>query len=98
MDVKRGDKFPVTFTVNHDLTSATVRLIVRHLRLEGELEELAASVTDAPGGEVTYNLDGSWDVGRHYLELEITQAGEIRTAPSTGTFVVRVVSDLDEHL
>lgn len=32
-----------------------------------------------------------------YLELEITQAGETRTAPTTGQCVIRIDRDLDQH-
>ena len=95
--IKQGDKFPVTLTVNHDITGATVRLIVRHLSREGAFEELDHTVTDATTGELTHTLDGTWAVGKHYLELEITQAGETRTAPTTGQCVIRIEPDLDQH-
>lgn len=95
--VKQGDQFPVTFTVNHDLTGATVRLLVRHLTRTGDLEELPHAVTDAATGTITHNLDGTWGLGRHFIELEIAQAGEIRTAPTDGYYVIRIEPDLDEH-
>lgn len=94
--VKQGDKFPVVFTVNHDLSGATVRLIVRHLTRTGEFELLEHAITDPVNGEVTYTLDGTWGVGRHFLELEISQGGEIRTAPTGEPYVLRVLADLDE--
>lgn len=97
VNVKQGDRFPVTFTVNHDLTSATTRLLVRHLTRTGVLEELDHTVTDADTGTIEHDLDGTWALGRHYIELEITQAAEIRTAPTDGFYVIRVVEDLDEH-
>ncbi len=95
--VKQGDKFPVTFTVNHDITGATVRLLVRHLSRDGAFEELDHTVTDAANGVVTHTLDGTWAEGRHYLELEITQAGETRTAPTKGQCLIRIEPDLDQH-
>jgi len=95
--IKQGDQFPVTFTVNHDLTGATTRLLVRHLSRTGVLEELDHTVTNAAGGEVTYNLDGTWGIGRHFLELDISQGGELRTAPRTGQCIIRIDPDLDEH-
>ncbi|WP_454113537.1 hypothetical protein [Microbacterium maritypicum] len=95
--IKQGDQFPVTFTVNHDLTGATTRLLARHLSRTGVLEELDHTVTDAENGVVTHTLDGTWAVGKHYLELEITQAGETRTAPTTGQCVLRIDPDLDQH-
>lgn len=95
--VKQGDKFPITFTVNHNLTAATTRLLVRHLTRDGVLEVLPHAVTDAVTGAIEHDLDGTWAIGRHFIELEITQAGEIRTAPTEGFYVVRVVEDLDEH-
>lgn len=95
--VKQGDKFPVTFTVNHNITGAAVRLIVRHLAREGAFEALDHTVSDAENGVITHTLDGTWAVGKHYLELEITQSGETRTAPTTGQCVIRIDRDLDQH-
>lgn len=95
--IKQGDKFPITFTVNHDLTGATTRLIARHLSRTGVFELLPHTVTDPTTGTVTHNLDGAWGIGRHFIELEITQAGEIRTAPTDDFYVIRVVEDLDVH-
>lgn len=97
VNIKQGDMFPITFTVNHNLTGAETRLIVRHLDRKGTFEELAHTVTDAAAGKVEYDVDGTWAVGRHFMELEIADGGEVRTAPSEGELVVRVVADLDEH-
>ena len=97
VNIKQGDVFPVVFTVNHDLTGATVRLIVRHLTRDGTLEVLPSEITDPALGKVEIELDGTWDIGRHFIELEVTQAGEIRTAPTDGTYVLRIVPDLDNH-
>lgn len=97
VNIKQGDKLPVTFTVNHDLTGATVRLIVRHLTRTGVLEDLPHTVVDPGAGKVELDLDGTWEVGRHFVELEISQGGEVRTAPSDGFYVIRVVEDLDVH-
>lgn len=92
MIVKQGDTFPVSLTVNHDLTGAETRLIVRHLRLEGELENLPCT---ADGTTVTFDLDGTWQAGYHFVELEITRDGEVRTAPTEDQFVIHVQPDLD---
>ena len=97
VNIKQGDKFPITFTVNHDLTGATVRLLVRHLTRSGTLEELDHDVTDPTNGVIAHDLDGTWALGRHFIELEITQAGETRTAPTDSFYIVRIVQDLDEH-
>lgn len=97
VNIKHGDAFPITFTVNHNLTGAETRLIVRHLDRKGALELLPHEVTNPTAGSVEYALDGTWGIGRHFIELEITQAGEVRTAPTDGTFIVRIVEDLDEH-
>jgi hypothetical protein len=97
VNIKQGDEFPITFTVNHDLTGATTRLIARHLSRTGTFELLPHEVTDPATGTVVHDLDGTWDIGRHFIELEITQAGEIRTAPTDSFYVIRIVEDLDEH-
>ncbi|HFC8202700.1 TPA: hypothetical protein ACFPCA_002187 [Neisseria meningitidis] len=49
------------------------------------------------GWDVELDLDGTWEVGRHFVELKISQGGEVRTAPSDGFYVIRVVEDLDVH-
>lgn len=95
--VKQGEKFPVTLTTNHNLTGATTRLVVRHLTRRGALEVLEHNVIDAPNGVVRYEFDGTWAVGRHYLELDIAQGGEIRTAPRVGQCIIHIDADLDEH-
>ena len=96
-NIKQGDVQPITFTVNHDLTGATIRLIVRHGDRDGEFELLDSTITDAAEGVVVYTTDGTWELGRHYLELEIAQGGEIRTAPTDSVYIIRVLADLDEH-
>jgi hypothetical protein len=95
VNVKEGDQYPAEFTVNMDLTGATTRLLVRHLTRTGDLEELDHDVTDAEAGTFTHDLDGTWAIGTHYLELEITRAGEVRTAPTDGFLIIRVTPDLD---
>lgn len=93
--VKAGDMLPVTLRVNHDLSQATTRLLVRHLTGTGVLEELVHEVRDAAAGRIVVDLDGTWAPGDHFLELKIEQFGVVRTAPTTGLLVIRVVSDLD---
>ncbi len=88
--VQPGDRVPVSLVVNHDLSAADVVLAVKHLTRSAEVETVDVTVTDAAEGEVSFALDGTWARGDHYLELKITQGAELRTAPSKGTFVVRV--------
>ena len=95
LKIKQGDKLPITFTVNHDLTAATIRLLVRHGERDGVLAELPHTVEDAAGGKIVHDIDGTWAIGRHYLEVEITQGAEIRTAPSDDFYLIRIVPDLD---
>lgn len=95
MNVKEGDQYPITLTVNTNLTGATTRLLVRHLSRTGTLEELAHTVTDAVAGEFEHTLDGTWAQGPHYLELELTRSGEVRTAPTDGVLIIYVAPDLD---
>lgn len=92
--VKEGDRHPVTLTVNHDLTGATLRLIIRHLQRTGLEQIVTPEVVDAASGVVSYTLDGTWERGMHYLELEIIQGEEQRTAPSSGQLEIKVVATL----
>lgn len=95
--IKQGDRFPITLTVNHDLTGAATRLIVRHITRTGQREDLLHTVTDTTQGQVEHTLDGTWEVGRHYLELEITQGGQVRTAPTNTFLVIDIARDLDQQ-
>lgn len=79
--VKHGDKYPITFTANMDLTGSTVRLIVTPT--SGTAIVLSASVTNAVGGVVTHTLDGTLPVGAYKVELEVTQGGSIVTFPTS---------------
>lgn len=89
--VKHGDRVPVSLTTNHDLSAATVVLAVKHLTRSAPATLVDVEITDAATGAVSFMLDGTWARGDHYLELKITQGAERRTAPSDGTFVIRVV-------
>lgn len=93
--VKRGDTHPVELTVNHDLTGATLRVVIRHLTVEGVLEVISdPTVDDASAGVVSFLVD-EWEPGPHYVELEIKQGAETRTSPTRGYLVIHVERDLD---
>lgn len=91
--VKQGDTHNITFTVNMDLTGATVRLLCRPIAEEAPTI-LASSITDASGGIVTHQLTGDLEPGRYYVELEVTKSGVIATAPSDGYETMRVIREI----
>lgn len=92
--VTEGDRYPLTLTTNHDLTDATVTIVVAHLRTEGKTETLTPTVTNAPAGIVELELDGTWQVGRHYLQLVIEQGAEKRIAPTAAYLTIDVENAL----
>lgn len=92
--VKQGDTHDITFTVNADLTGATVRLLARPIA-SGVGEVLNSTITNAAGGVVTHSLTGDLLPVRYYVELEITQAGKISTAPSKTYEMLQVVREID---
>jgi len=91
--VKSGDRYPITLTVNMDLTSATVKLTARN-RDDKTAQTLTATVADAVGGTVTHTLTGTLAVGAYDLELEITQGSSIYSAPTAGYERLVVAKDL----
>lgn len=92
VQVKRGDTHDITLTVNADLTGATTRLLARGP--DATVAVLAHTITDAVGGVVTHTLTGLLTAGIYYLELEITRAGKITTAPTVGYLILEVAPDL----
>ena len=90
--VKRGDKHPITLTVNADLTGCTVRLIASQ---SGVAQDLPCTVTDPAGGVITHTLTGLLEVGVYKLEVETTRGGEVVTFPSDGYARLTVTNDLD---
>lgn len=92
LTIKRGDKYPLTFTVNMDLTGASVRLLVKSPL--GLVEELPSAIQDASAGTVVHHLTGTLAPGTYTVELEVTQGGQIVTFPSASFEELRVVNDL----
>lgn len=96
--VKTGDRYPITLTVNMDLTGCTVRLLARN---GTTLHELPNTVTDLAGGVIEHTLDGSLDLpdGRAAMtwmvEAEATRGSEIVTFPNEEYAHLTVMRDLD---
>lgn len=97
--VKQGDTHDITFTAtdgNGDpvvLTGATVRLLARP-QADATPIVLASTVSNPTAGEVTHTLTGTLEPVRYYVELEITKAGKISTAPTDGYETLRVVKQI----
>jgi hypothetical protein len=88
--VKQGDTHDVVWTVNANLTGATVRLLAR----KDETVELDSVVTDAASGEVTHTLTGTLPLGLYEVELEVTLDDVVTTFPNYGYDQLLVVRDL----
>lgn len=91
--VKHGDKYPIEFVVNMDLTGATVRLLAEKVGTTTPIV-LEASVTDAAAGEITHQMDGTLAVGQYNIEAEATIGGEVITFPNDGYERLVVTTDL----
>lgn len=100
MIVKHGDIYPVTWTVNMDLTDATVRVLARLIGAS-ETIELTSIITDPTGGVLTHTLSGDLPVGGYHVEVEVTAAGLTVTFPTNQNprerqyDLLTVVADLD---
>jgi hypothetical protein len=92
--VKRGDTHDISWTVNADLTGATVRLLLRLDNAQADVIVAEATVTGAAIGEVTHTLTGTLAVGEYDVEIELTRSGAVTTAPTVGFGRLRVVADL----
>lgn len=96
--VKQGDTAKIKMYVEDedgnpvDLTGATV--IVRARRQgDGIVSTWAHTVTNAVGGELSVTT-GLLDPVRYYAEAEVTKAGVVTTAPSSGYLTVRVIAQI----
>lgn len=92
MNVKLGDKYPISWRVNMDLTGATARVLTKDEH--GTAGVLSAVVTDAQGGVVTHALDGTIPAGVYTVEVEVSRAGQVITFPGDGYGVLTVLPDL----
>lgn len=96
--IKRGDIYPIEFTVNTDLTGATVRLLARK-RYTTATVVLPAVVSDEVGGKITHMLSGALEVGDWLVEVEVARGGDVFTFPTRQDagpqqVVVSVVGDI----
>lgn len=82
--VKQGDTHDISWDVNASLDGCTVELHARRVSIGGtwgDLEVLDSSINEST---VTHTLTGELEVGNYLVELEITRAGKITTAPTSG--------------
>jgi len=88
MTLTDADDIPI------DLTNATVRLKVQRADAPALKVNGVCAVTDALGGQVSYNIaENDFDtVGEHYAEAEITFAN--LSVMTVGSFVITVVPQL----
>ena len=93
--VKYGDTHDVTWTINADLTGATLAGKVRLKNTSGA--GTAITITLVTGGStstVKHTLSGSLAVGEYDLEIEATQSGKISTTPTVGQHRLVVVPSI----
>lgn len=96
--VKYGDTHDVIFTVKDvyrrpvDLTGATTRILAQPVA-GGSLQVLESSL-GVKKGTVVHSLTGTLPVGVYRIEVELTNAGVVTTAPSSGYGTLDVVADL----
>lgn len=84
-EFKRGDVgYELTATANMDLSGCTVRFLARPKFSDTEPLELDHTITDAAAGMVRHITDGTLEVGRYVVELEVMRGTEGPfTFPST---------------
>lgn len=96
--VKYRDTNTITLTVKDaagvavNLSGSTVRVLAQPVS-GGEATVLTSSL-GAGTGTVVHQLTGTLAIGTYRLEVEVTLAGEITTAPSSGYATLRVEPDL----
>ena len=92
--VKRGDTHAIYWTINLDLTGATVALWARKTSTPTAVA-LASSITDAQDGEISHTLTGVLDVGEYLVEAEVVLSdGQKVTAPNSSYAKLQVLEDL----
>ena len=100
--IRVGDTHKLTFTVSVgtlvdpvNISGATARLMLRKKHADGTTLILPTTVTDAEGGTITHQLDGTLTVGIYDMEIELTVNGEIITVPSDGAAKLIVENTID---
>lgn len=93
LKVKHGDTHDISWRIGGDgpvdLTGVSIRLLAQPP--VGPVIELSAT---GSGDVITHTLTGDLPVGRYTIEVETTQAGLVRTAPSDGYGELVVLPDL----
>lgn len=97
--IKQGDIRDLDFYVTNadgtptDLSGTTVTLLAR--RVQGDVVELATTVTDPTSGVITHMLDGTLSPGTYYLVVVLDRDGERVTAPTAGMACLKVEPTLE---
>jgi hypothetical protein len=91
--VKQHDTHDTIWTSNMDLSGGTVRLLAKNTDSK-VVTTLACSLVSGDVYSVKHTLTGTLTPGDYEVELESTKAGVIRTSPSGGYAILRVVRDL----
>lgn len=89
---KKGDTRKAAWRTNISLLNSTVDLKVR--RGGVAVEATNVEIEDAPAGIVTWDHEGSLDVGEYTVELWITRDEEVFKAPSHGYETLIITQDL----
>lgn len=93
LTIKRGDKHDVKLTIVNaplDLSGGTAKVFVTP-SVGGTAQQFNASLN---GNIVTWALDGTLNVGKYKLEVQVTVSGFIVTAPNDGWAELVVLQDL----
>lgn len=93
LTIKRGDKHDVRLTIVNaplDMVGGQVKVFVTP-SLGGTTTEFNATLD---GDTVVWALDGTLDVGKYKLEVQVTVGGFVVTSPSNGWMDLVVLQDL----
>lgn len=89
--VVRGDRHDISWTIDTDLTGATVKLVLRPVG-GGETVEIAGTVSESTA---TFPWADQVEPGTYACEIEVTRDEQIVTAPTDRPGTLRVREDLN---
>lgn len=93
LTIKRGDEHDVRLTIGNPPRALTGGVAKVHVRPSLGGASIVYNAT-LDGNVVVWPLDGLLPAGRFLLEVQVTVAGEVITAPSNGMMSLTVLADL----
>ena len=94
LTIKRGDKHDVRLAIGNSPLALLGGVAKVHVQPSLGGSAIVFNATVGADNIVTWSLDGTLDVGRFLMEVQVTLGLFIVTAPSNGMITLTVLDDL----